>query len=303
MYCISSNTVKPIYLKSKNKTLQNFCYIPTGVLYIPSDSIYYDGKQKRYYTKEIPVDSFYISSTEISNLQYREFLADLIKNNEIEKYRIAIVDTQKWNDTKENWKPFIQYYFQHPAYNQYPCVNMSYEGAKLYCEWFAKKINQEQNEYIIEAKLPTATQWEYATRGGKKLAQYSWGGPYTENKHGQKLANFLSIGNGGIHYDDSLKQLIILNHSNGLYCNFSLAGNYNQEKHFDVTAPVKSFYVNQYGLYNTCGNVAEMIETKGIARGGSWHSPGFDVQVTSEMKYSDPNPYVGFRPILIVRRK
>jgi formylglycine-generating enzyme required for sulfatase activity len=297
MYCVSSNTVKPIYLKSKNKSLQNFCFIPTGTLHILSDSSYYQGKQQRLISKEILVDFFYISSTEISNLQYREFLADLIKNNEIEKYRIAIVDTQKWRDQYGYNEPYVEYYFQHPAYNQYPCVNMSYEGAKLYCEWFSKKMNQEQSEYVIEAKLPNATQWEYATRGGKKLAQFSWGGPYTENKIGQKLANYKSISDGCIHYNDSSKQYEIVCYNP----NMGIAGNLNDNA--DVTAPVISYQTNDFGLYNSCGNVAEMIETKGIARGGSWHSPGFDIQVTSEIKYDYPNPYVGFRPILIVRRK
>ena len=38
----------------------------------------------------------------------------------------------------------------------------------------------------------------------------------------------------------------------------------------DVTAPVKSYWKNNYGIYNMGGNVAEMIAEKGITKGGSW---------------------------------
>ena len=291
-FCFSSNKTKPIYLKSKNKTLQNFCYIPSGVLYIKTDSSYIVdriGRDRRYYNRPIPVDSFYISSTEISNLQYKEFLNDLLKNNEIEKYKIAIVDTQEWRTNYTYNEPYVTYYFQHPAYQNYPCVNISYEGAKLYCEWFTKKINQDQSEYVIEAKLPSAIQWEYAASGGLKLANYSWGGPNTQNNLGYKLCNFKSISEECIHYNDTTKKLEIVCISSG--------------GSIDLTAPVISFYKNNYGLYNMCGNVAEMIDNKGIARGGSYNSPGYDVQVTSEMKYTNPSPFVGFRPVLIIRKR
>ncbi len=48
-----------------------------------------------------------------------------------------------------------------------------------------------------------------------------------------------------------------------------------------------------------CGNVAEMIDSNGIAMGGSWNSTGYDVQVTSEFIYDAPNPFVGFRPVRV----
>jgi hypothetical protein len=37
-----------------------------------------------------------------------------------------------------------------------------------------------------------------------------------------------------------------------------------------------------YGMYNMCGNVAEMIEEKGIAKGGSFIDPAYKVRIASE---------------------
>jgi len=59
-----------------------------------------------------------------------------------------------------------------------------------------------------------------------------------------------------------------------------------------------SYSANKFGLYNVCGNVAEMIVNEGIAVGGSWNSTGYDVRVMSVKKYFEPNPFVGFRPII-----
>jgi len=49
------------------------------------------------------------------------------------------------------------------------------------------------------------------------------------------------------------------------------------------------------GLYNMSGNVAEMIQEKGIACGGGWRSCGYDVQITSTEKYDHSDVDLGFR--------
>ncbi|MEI8201577.1 MAG: hypothetical protein WCH34_01100 [Bacteroidota bacterium] len=51
------------------------------------------------------------------------------------------------------------------------------------------------------------------------------------------------------------------------------------------------------GIYNMCGNVAEMVAEKGIAVGGSWKDTGYDVRIESTINYSEPSPSIGFRPV------
>ena len=72
--------------------------------------------------------------------------------------------------------------------------------------------------------------------------------------------------------------------------------------HIPPTVPVKTYYRNAYGLYNMCGNAAEMVAERGIAFGGSFLDPGYDIRIDSETRYNAPSPKVGFR-VIAVRKK
>ena len=66
----------------------------------------------------------------------------------------------------------------------------------------------------------------------------------------------------------------------------------------DITAPVKSYFPNGYGLYNMSGNVAEMLIEKPRTNGRSWNSGGIDVKIDAEDEYEGfegGSPYIGFR--------
>ena len=64
----------------------------------------------------------------------------------------------------------------------------------------------------------------------------------------------------------------------------------------------KGHYPNDFGLYNVCGNVAEMVAERGIAYGGSYLDPGYDIRIDSEKRYDGPSPLIGFR-VIAVRKK
>ena len=44
-----------------------------------------------------------------------------------------------------------------------------------------------------------------------------------------------------------------------------------------------------------CGNVAEMIIEKRIAKGGSYNDPAYKVSILSEKKYTKSTADIGFR--------
>jgi len=228
------------------------------------------------------IREFYISSIEVTNLQYRDFLTDLRDSGETEKLKIAMVDSSQWAKFIPACKPFVNYYFQNKAYDDYPVVNISKRGAELYCEWLTAKYNRTSKQKARFA-LPTEIQWDHAAKGGNPKAIYPWpGNSLTYEKkgkwHGTHMCNYLvdSIGasSGAPRQNDSL---------------------------IEITVPSRSFMPNTYDIYNMAGNVAEMIADHDYTKGGSYLSRADKLLITAH-EDADPahgSPTIGFRPVMV----
>lgn len=67
-------------------------------------------------------------------------------------------------------------------------------------------------------------------------------------------------------------------------------------ENMDVTAPVRSYWKNNFRLYNTGGNVAKMVNEKGIVKGGSWRDDSEYLKIDSKFTYDGKAQVsVGFR--------
>jgi formylglycine-generating enzyme required for sulfatase activity len=230
-----------------------------------------------------------MSSTEITNVQYQEFLNDLKRRGELEKLQIAQIDSACWTRGKMYGEPMAKYYHNHPAYDGYPVVGISKEGAELFCAWLSEKYAALSNgELKLSFRLPTQEEWMRAARGEKHYQTYAWETPFLRNKDGLMCANFLAVGAENVRRNAETGVLEIttddltINHLDGA---------------FDIVAPAKSYAANAQGFYNLNGNVAELLSDGSWAAGGGWTSPGFDIRNESVMQVKGPRPDVGFRVV------
>jgi len=271
---------------TKNPEWKNFTP-PPNFVYIPS------GKLKLNETKELTVQGFFMLSHEVSNIFYNEFLAYLKKNNQEEKYQIAKRQPEYWYS-----QPFEKTYDEHPAYNDYPVVTISKQGAELYCEWLEEIWSEKYPDFLIEVRLPVEYEWVYAARGGHDFAPYPWGGYYYRNAKGQYLANFKKMEGGNITYDRKNDK-------------YEVVRDALPKSIINLMSPVQSYIPNDYGLYNMSGNVAEMVSTNSLTggyrtKGGCFDSTARDIQIEGRDEFegwTEPSKFIGFRPVISVSLK
>ena len=200
-------------------------------------------------------------------------------------------------------EPMVEGYFSHPAFKDYPVVGINWRQANAFNLW-RTRYNESYKDsrhlaHRLRYDLPTEEEFEYASRGGRIGTDYPWGGPYIKNAKGCLLANF-KPGRG--NYSDD-------------------GGTY--------TVKVKSYFPNDYGLYNMAGNVAEWTSSaydpsastfvndlaptfnykakksdpavmkRKVVRGGSWKDIGYFLQNSSRTyEYQDTaKSYIGFRSV------
>lgn len=95
--------------------------------------------------RTVTVSSFYMDETEIRNVDYREYLHWLrrVYKSYPEVYRRALPDTLVWRSPMGFNDPYVQYYFRHPSYNNYPVVGVSWVQANDYCLWRTDRVNEQ----------------------------------------------------------------------------------------------------------------------------------------------------------------
>ena len=220
-------------------------------------------------------------------MEYKTFLFDLIIQRRYEDFEVAKPNQELWRTAFENAEPFIEYYFTHESYQDYPVVNVSREAAELYANWLiseARKIDvKEKLRFVESARLPRYNEWMLAASNYGKNKVYPWKGSGVKNSskklNGALLANFKRI-------DSSFQRR---------------DGNYIGT---EITTPVNSYWPNEQGIYNMAGNVAEIVQYEDGefgSKGGSWKSSAEEIRIDAP-DYTKGNlqasPTLGFRIVL-----
>jgi gliding motility-associated lipoprotein GldK len=197
--------------------------------------------------------------------------------------------------------PFTKNYFFHPAFDDYPVVGINWKQATAFTKWRSKMMNaflrKIKKPVLPEFRLPTESEWEYASRGGLDFSPYPWGGPYTRNIKGCFLANFKPL-RGNYVADGGLKTIKTASYNPNGYGLYDMAGNVAEwtSNAYDESALSYSHDMNMDYHYNANEDDNSVLKRKSI-RGGSWKDIAYFIQTsTRTFEYQDTaKSYIGFR--------
>lgn len=254
--------------------------------------------------RTMSVSSFYMDETEIRNVDWREYVYWLRRVYGADYPQVfikALPDTLCWRDELTFSEPYVELYYRHPAYNEYPVVGVSWLQATDYAVWRTDRVNEwiliregilkvnfnqvnednfnhdtyikgqyeglvkdelidlnPNNEFrkvriedgilLPRYRLPTEAEWEFAALGliGNTIDErildrriYPWNGHWVRNK------------------EDTWQGEMMANVTRGKGDHMGVASRLNDAA--DITAPVRSYWPNDYGLYQMAGNVSEWV--------------------------------------------
>jgi formylglycine-generating enzyme required for sulfatase activity len=248
---------------------------------------------------KVRLDSSYIDDLGI--VRDTTIIRKLTARKDLISTRIVNVypDTIMWlRDFQFSYNdPKMRMYFTHPGFATYPVVGVTWEQAQAFCFWRTQYFNNSNAIGGQDYRLPTEAEWEFAARGGRRMALYPWGGNYIRDNKGCYLANFKPM--RGSYTDDTgattMRVASFVPNDFGL---FDMAGNVAEwtSSAYNVSSSTLISDMNPSFQYNAKHGDPDVMKRK-VVKGGSWKDIAYYLQcgVKTYEYQNESRPYIGFR--------
>ncbi len=272
--------------------------------------------------------NLYAMSSEVTNIQYNDFLSWLEDYNKMELRKKYGFDLSAYDKPTREF--YEQYHKPGPEkrkrhdpenFNDHPAVNISYESAVEYCKWLTDQYNESKKKKRYKKvlfRLPTLKEWQIAALGDSKFQSWDLHENIVEVIISKDTNKMFEGPRTKMKYDDTMMypwfgawhlRNRVYNQFGCYLGNFKITTDRNCPSRalaydgFTMTAYVEAYFPNDIGLFDVVGNVAEMIDEKGKACGGSWNDLPENSTIQSVKNYSGPDETVGFRMFMEVIEK
>lgn len=95
--------------------------------------------------RRVTVSSFYMDETEVSNINYREFVfwtKRVYGASYPQTVMDILPDTLVWREELAFNEPMVETYFRHPSFDDYPVVGVNWYQARKFADWRTDRVNE-----------------------------------------------------------------------------------------------------------------------------------------------------------------
>ena len=256
---------------------------------------------------------------EVSNDDYHQFLLEMKYRVSTDSFNRLYPDTAKWRNLRTYNEPYVIYYFKHPAYANYPVVNISRAQAETYCKWLTEYYmrNKKRKYKSVIFRLPTEGEWIMAYTGKDSSFgfRFPWG-YFMKSKPKDIAINYCEAQQEEIRYKrvqektdaPELRGFLL---KSPYYDTIQYKYDFQKFEMSSVcfgkstilfTARVneKGYQQNKAGFYHMAGNVSELLQGN-KTKGGNYLSPGYYTRADAEDEFEGKSPvypFIGFRVLM-----